>query len=47
MGESREGVSGTTIKDTGAKPRGVAKSGEGVEDGWGRGNGEGNAENCT
>ena len=41
------GFSGTTIKDTWTKPRGV-ELGEGGGDGWGGGSGGGgNANNCT
>ena len=32
-----EGFSGTTIKDTLTKPRGVVEAGEGGGDGWGGG----------
>ena len=47
MGGKVEGFSGTTIKDTWTKPRGVGP-GEGGGDGWGERElwGE-NTDNCT
>ena len=46
-GETGEGFSGTTIKDTWTKPSGV-ESREGGGDGWGGGQRwEEKAENCT
>ena len=46
--ERGEGFSGTAIKDTWTKPRGV-ESGEGGRDGWGGGKSCGgwDADNCT
>ena len=37
MGGRGEGFTGTTIEDTGTKPRGKVEAGEGGGDGWGEG----------
>ena len=41
MGEMGEGFTRTTIKDTCTKTMGGAKTGEGGEDDWGSGEGQG------